>query len=168
MNGTTQKHHIDGMFVLLLFAVFACCVLAVLLTGAGSYRRLTERDQRAFDGRICAQYVASKVRACDAAGAVGVGAFDGPAAESGSTLFLRETVEGEAYVTRIYWYDGYVRELYAAAGETFSPEDGTEVLAAQALSFTLRDGLLTVTSTDRNGTEAALTLLLRCGGEAAS
>ena len=42
----------DGVFVLLLFCVFAVCVLSVLLTGAGAYRRLTERDRVSYDRQI--------------------------------------------------------------------------------------------------------------------
>ena len=41
------QHQMDGLIALLLFGVFAVCVLAVLLTGADAYRRLTERDRRA-------------------------------------------------------------------------------------------------------------------------
>ena len=56
-----QKHdhlfHQDGLAALLLFGIFAVCVLMVLLTGANAYRRLTERDQQAYQRRTCAQYL---------------------------------------------------------------------------------------------------------------
>lgn len=48
MKKQLGKHQMDGLLVLVLFSVFAGCVLSVLLTGAGAYRRLAERD----DGRI--------------------------------------------------------------------------------------------------------------------
>ena len=34
MREKRVKHHIDGLVALLLFGVFAACVLVVLLTGA--------------------------------------------------------------------------------------------------------------------------------------
>ena len=34
MRDKQIKHHIDGLVALLLFGVFAACVLVVLLTGA--------------------------------------------------------------------------------------------------------------------------------------
>ena len=43
------RHQIDGLIALLLFGVFSVCILAVLLTGADAYRRLTDRDQAALD-----------------------------------------------------------------------------------------------------------------------
>ena len=47
MKKHSIQHHIDTLAVLLLFGVFAVCVLSVLLTGADAYRRMTERDNRA-------------------------------------------------------------------------------------------------------------------------
>jgi hypothetical protein len=159
------QHHIDGVFVLLLFSVFAVCILLVLLTGARSYRALTARDSASFDKRTCVQYVAAKVRHADCADGVFVGSFDGTVGESGDTLFLRD---GDGYETRIYWYDGAVRELYAAQGESFSPEDGDEVLSAQSLSFSLHEGLLTVAAVDDAGTETTVSLALRSGSREAA
>jgi hypothetical protein len=162
------KHHIDGVFVLLLFGVFAACVLMVLLTGAGSYQRLTERDAHSYDQRICVQYLAARVRHADTTGGVFVGTFDGKPEEAGDTLFLAETLDGETYWTRIYYYDGYVRELFTAADGEFEPEDGDPVLTAQSLSFSLKDGLLTAETADADGEAAELTLALRSGEGAAS
>ena len=66
------KHHMDTLAALLLFGVFAVCVLAVLLTGADAYRRLTERDREASDRRPSVQYIATRGRQSDAAGGIGV------------------------------------------------------------------------------------------------
>lgn len=169
-----RQHHLDGLFVLALFGVFAGCVLAVLLTGAGSYRRLVARDAAAFSRRTAVQYIAAKVRQADAAAPDGrcgvfVGAFaagepsGGVSAGTGDTLFLEETVDGASYYTRIYYYDGYIRELYTAASAAAAPEDGEKVLDARALAFTLKDGLLSVTAAEESGGTAALSLELRSG-----
>ena len=60
MKKKTTQHHIDALAALLLFGVFAVCVLAVLLSGADAYQRLTRRDQNAFDRRTAAQYLATR------------------------------------------------------------------------------------------------------------
>jgi hypothetical protein len=160
-----RKTHIDGVFVLLLFGVFATCILTVLLLGVGSYRRLTERDARNFDRYTCLQYVAAKVRHADAAGDVFVGDFDGTPAAAGDTLFLSERADGEICWTRIYCCDGYIRELFTAAGGGFAPEDGEVVLEAQSLDFSLdpEGGLLHFDVTDADGSRSGLTLALRSG-----
>lgn len=60
MKRGTSQHHMDGLIALLLFGVFAACVLAVLLTGAGAYRRLVGRDRAAYERRTCVQYIATR------------------------------------------------------------------------------------------------------------
>ena len=72
MRGQAGQHHMNGLVILLLFGVFATCVLGVLLTGAGAYQRLTQRDRAAYERRICAQYIASRVRQGDVQGGVAV------------------------------------------------------------------------------------------------
>ena len=163
MERRMTKSHIDGVLVLLLTGVFAVCLLLVLLAGASSYRKLTERDAASYEQRIGCEYVAAKVRHADTADGVFVGDFSGSAAEEGDTLILTETMDGIAYWTRIYYYDGWVRELYGAKGDSFVPEDGEEVLQGQALHFTLCSGLLTVTNVDGSGDLSELSLSLRCG-----
>ena len=128
MKRFKSKHYMDVLLILLLFGVFAVSILAVLLSGAGAYRRLTERDDRAYDRRTAAQYVATRVRQADRAGGISVRTFEGCPA-----LILSEEIEGELYETRIYHYDGYIRELFVLAEDEFLPEDGEKVLPAGSL-----------------------------------
>ena len=145
-----------GLLVLLLLGVFSVCILLVLLLGAANYRNLIQRGDASFDRRTAMQYITTKVRQADAAGAVTVGTFQGQDA-----VELRETVDGETYLTRIYCYDGSLRELYAAETDTLSPADGETVLPAQALTAE-RDGqLLRLTLTEEDGTAIPFALALR-------
>ena len=125
------KHHIDGLIALLLFGVFAVCVLAVLLTGADAYRRLTQRDRAAYDRRTCVQYVATRVRQADALNGVSVEDFNGM-----PCLTLRDR---DDYVTRVYCDDGYLMELYCDADMEMEPEDGEQVIPASELDLSLED-----------------------------
>lgn len=160
-----RQHQMNGLLALLLFGVFAACILSVLLAGAGAYRRLTDRDSASYDARTAAQYLATRVRQADAAGQVFVASFDG---DSGSdTLFLTEDIGGTRYDTRVYCHDGYIRELFSAAGETLAPEDGEPVLEAQALTFGWTNGLLTAELTAPGGSTEQVILALRSREEAA-
>ncbi len=163
MNRKMQMHNIGGLFALLTFGVFAVCVLLVLMAGAQSYRDLTNRDEDSWNDRTCMQYIAARVRHADAAGSVFVGSFDGTPGENGDTLFLKETINGTNYCTRIYCYDGQLRELFTAEKDDFSPEDGTAVLEADQMSFALGNGLLTVSAVDAAGKSNAIVLSLRTG-----
>ena len=158
-----NDHSLNGLLALLLFGVFAACVLSVLLTGADAYQRLTERDRTSYESRTAAQYLATRVRQADRSGGVTVGIFGGCGA-----LELWEAVGDERYVTRVYCYDGWLRELFTDADGDFAPEDGEKVLEADSLTMTLSDsGLLTAELTAGGETERVC-LTLRSGGEEAA
>ncbi len=161
MRERVKQMDMGGLLALVLFAVFAVCVLSVLLTGADAYRGLTERDRAAYGQRTAAQYLATRVRQADRAGSVRVETFQGCDA-----LVYQEDVGGEAYLTRVYCYDGYLRELFTAAGADMAPEDGQQVLAAQALELRRTGGTIQAALTDAQGHTLQLTLALRSGEEA--
>ena len=104
MRKTGTKHYLDGLLSLLLFGIFAASILSVLLTGAGVYSRLTQRDQNAYDRRTSVQYLATKVRQASSGAQVSVGTFG-----EGDALLLSEEIDGEPYLTRIYCCDGWLR-----------------------------------------------------------
>ena len=155
------QHQLNGLMALLLFGVFAACVLAVLLTGANAYRRLTQRDQEAYLRRTCVQYLATRVRQADSRDCVSVEHFGGADA-----LVLTET-DG-SYATRIYCYDGWLMELYAAADADMEPQDGEKVLELSSLRLTLEDGALTADTVDTAGASGTLRMTLRSGEGAAA
>jgi len=156
MKMKENKRKADAVLVLLLFGVFAVCILSVLLTGADAYRRLAERDEMSYDRRIAGQYLTTRVRQADEMGGISGETFEGVDA-----LVLLEEIDGIEYETRVYCYDGYLRELFAEAGGEFLPGDGEQILKAQALSVQ-RDGqTLKAELTDPNGEVQELTLYLR-------
>lgn len=150
-----RTHRIEGLVALLIFCIFAVCVLMVLLTGAKEYRQLTQRDQAAYRRRTCAQYIATRVRQADYLGGIRVEPFG-----EGEALFLREN---DGYATRVYWYDGYLMELYAAGDAELSPQDGEKVMELSGLSLSLEDGLLTAELDHAGGISQTLRLCLRSG-----
>ena len=158
MRRFESKHHMDGLLILLLFGVFAVSILAVLLSGAGVYRRLAERDDHSYDRRTAVQYVATRVRQADQAGGVSVRTFEGCPA-----LILSEEIEGETYETRIYHYDGYIRELFTDVTGEFSPEDGEKIMKAEELLFSVENENLTVRIGYAEGESEQLVLHLRSG-----
>ena len=153
---------ISTLAALILLAVFAAGLLSVLLSGAGAYRRLSQRDRQAFDSRTCLQYVAVKVRQAQAPGSVFLSEFGG-----GDCLTLSEEIDGSEYLTRIYCYDGWLTELFAQAGADFSPGDGERLMPLNRLSLKLEGSLLQISMVDTAGLERDLLLSLR-GREGAS
>lgn len=163
MKNERKKSKITDLMALLVFSVFAVCVLAVLLTGADVYRKLVDRGDSCYDSRTAAQYVTTRVRQADQAGSIAVEDFGGVEA-----LVLREEINGKAYLTRVYCFDGFIRELFTGENGSFSPEDGEKLLEAEGLSFSLGENLLAASITLSDGTVRELTLYLRSGEGAAS
>ena len=162
MSMKKHGYHLEGLMALLLFGVFAVCLLIVLLTGADSYQGLTQRDRVSDNRRVCAQYLATRVRQSPAATA--------PAASDwrGDALLLSQSIDGQEYVTWIYVNGGYLMELFSAPDSGMAPEDGEKLMAAQALSVSLTDGLLELSVTPEQGAAVELVLSLRSGEGAGS
>lgn len=153
----------DSILALLLFAVFAVCILSVLLTGADSFRKLSARDQAGFDRRTAAQYIATRIHQSDKSDCIALEMFDGIPA-----LVCRETYDGEVYCTRVYFHEGFICELFSAAEAVLSPGDGERIMPVAGLTFEENGGLITARITDMTGAQSAVTLAVRSekGGEA--
>ena len=162
MKTTQQTRKTDALAVLILFTVFSACILSVLLTGAGVYRRLAQRDTDSFQQRTAAQYLTTRLRQADRLGGVAVTRFHGLDA-----LVLTEQIQGSEYETLIYCQDGYLWELFGAAGGDFAPQDGEKVLQAQQLLLRLDGRMLTALLTGPSGQSQQLRLLLRSQQEVA-
>ena len=162
MKERKSKHHIDGLAGILTFVIFAGCILSVLLSGAGVYKRLTARDGSAFERRSCAQYVAMKLRQTSSADCVSLLPFG-----EGDALCISESIGDKEYVTYVYCSDGWLRELFASGDQSFSPEAGEKLLETADMRLAMDKGLVTVCFTDLDGGESSISIALR-GGEGAA
>ncbi len=156
MKKTESRFQTEKILPLVLFAILAICAVLVLLTGAGVYKRLTERGQGAFKNRTVPLYIATKVRQADCAGAISLEHINGT-----DILRLEEQIDGKDYVTRIYCYEGVVRELFSAEDVPFDPAAGEKITEASEVRFFLEDGDLTVKVTREDKTVTEQTLILR-------
>lgn len=132
------------LLTLLVFGVFALCVAAVLLTGAKTYRNLTDRGSTAHERRVAVRYLTTRFHQ---APEVQVEDFGGVEA-----MTVREQIGSRTYLTRVYCYDGYLRELFSAENAAVDPEDGEKVLEAETLTFSREGNLLTANITLGDGT----------------
>jgi len=146
MKQQSNKHHVGGIAALLLFAVFAVGILSVLLGGAGAYRRLTARDSMLYEQRTCLQYLSTRLHQASDPKSIAVSRFG-----SSDALIIYDEIDGSLYQTSIYCHDGWLMELFTAAGGSFSPADGEKILPAQSLSLQQQNGLLRIFVTDSNG-----------------
>ena len=121
-----KKSNLGFLLVLLVFAVFMVSALLVLLSGADIVQGITQRDQKNYEQRTAVQYIATRVRQADQAGAVSV-----RTTEMGDSLILAEEIDGIRFETIVYCYDGYLREMFYASGLDAGAEFGEKILPAE-------------------------------------
>lgn len=144
-----KNHSIDVVFALALFCTFAVSVLMVLMMGASSYKSVTAAMNSNYEDRTGAGYLAEKIRHFDSRGGIAAGKFDG-----NDALLLRQNVDGTEYITYIYYYDGYIRELLTENNSGMTAEAGEKVIEASGFTTEQTDsGLLKVTCTMTDGSE---------------
>lgn len=155
MKQNINRSHIPTLAVLLVGAVFALCMMLVLLTGAEGYAALVRRGEEGCRQRTAAQYVSTRVRQAPSGSSIQVGVFHGI-----PTLEVRETLDGESCITRVYCHDGYLRELFTPEGGSFSPEDGEKLLPLSDLVLQISGDRLEAALYWEDGRQQALTLYL--------
>lgn len=130
-----RNHSIDVVFALALFCAFAASVLMVLMMGASSYRSVTDKMNADYQDRTGAGYIAEKLRHFDARGGIAAGQFDG-----NDALLLKQEIDGTEYITYIYYYDGYIRELLTENDSGMTAEAGEKVIEAAGFTAEQLDG----------------------------
>lgn len=156
-----RKNRLEGLIALLLFGVFAVCILIVLLTGANTYHRLTDSGREAYDRRTSVHYIATQIRKADCADCVSIVSFG-----DGNALSLAQNIDGESYVTLIYIFDGYLMELFCSGPDDMSPEDGEQVMPISALDVSMSENTVSISCLDDKNIFTSLDLSLRSGKEA--
>ena len=84
------------------------------------------------------------------------------AVESLSVVTMTEEIDGEAYATYIYHYDGALCELFSQRDYPFRPGDGTAICEVAGFGASIRDGLATVRMSDSAGRISTVRVALRC------
>ena len=159
MKEKPSSHTISGVFVFLLLGIFAVFSTVMVLLGARAYKGAAERAALHNDQRLAAAYVRSMARAGDEADFLRVEEADGL-----QTLTM-ETFDafGDSFITRVYVYDGMLRELYYDAVLPFQPELGEPVCAAEDMRAWINGKLLTV-SLKNGGVWTTVDTALRAAG----
>lgn len=143
-----RGHSVDTVLTLFLFGLFAGSLLTVLLLGARSYQQVVASMEEIYEGRTCLQYIATKVSHYSGQGAVEVTQFG-----EGDALALHETIDGCAYITYLYLYDGQMKELFCETDVELAPEAGFSIMEIRQFTVELlTDNLLYLTCTGSGGT----------------
>ena len=131
-----NRNRITQVLAIACLAVFALCVLLVLLTGADAYRKTVDSGEESYERRTALQYLTTRVHQAQT---VDIGIW-----EDREVLILGESIDAEQYTTRVYCYEGWLRELYAVPGAVLPPTAGEPILEAETFELKQEEDLLTV------------------------
>lgn len=107
-----QPHIVDVIFVLALFGLFALSAMALIITGSGIYQNTVNNMKSNYETRTSSSYVTEKVRQGNGFEEVEIAGTD--------ALAVKKEVAGTSYITYLYSYDGYLRELFISADKEFT------------------------------------------------
>ena len=145
-------------YALLLFAILLLSVLFLAGAGTGAYRVLVQAQTAHSTARANLSYVSARVRADDVRHMVRL--KEGP---QGAMLVLAEE---EGYETRIYLYDGALREEYALQTQPCSPQSADAVAPAERFEACALSPFLLEVTTELGTVRVAVRSGIETGGGA--
>ena len=108
------------IFILILFVIVAAISVTVISAGNAVYENISENIEDNYNSRVMFSYLATKIRQNNIAGNIYF--------EEKNGINLLVLADGD-YVTYIYCYGGYLRELYVETETEFEPGWGDEIVA---------------------------------------
>lgn len=117
------SHRIETAFILALFTMFAATAFLVVLIGAKQYQSTADSMNKNYEIRTAASYLEEKARSNDNSGSIYVTELMGLPA-----LAFQNVEDDITYITYIYYYDNYLRELFVSDSSVYSLESGQEII----------------------------------------
>lgn len=118
-----NRHVVDNLFVLTLFAVFAICAVFIIAFGANIYKKTVNNLEEHFNLTTSVAYIREKFRQNDSSNAFCVASFG-----DGNALLINTEVNDINYQTYIYKDSGYIKELSVKEGSNVAPKAGQNLL----------------------------------------
>ncbi|MEY8266366.1 DUF4860 domain-containing protein [Lachnospiraceae bacterium 64-25] len=141
MQENQQKHIIDTLFVIALFCLFALSAIFLITIGANIYGRTVNNMEDNFNSRTALAYITEKVRQSDNADSISAGTF-----QECPALVITSRIEDTEYLTYLYEYNGYIKEIMVRKGMALDPAIGQDIIAVSDFSLTpINDHLMNCT-----------------------
>jgi hypothetical protein len=149
---------VDTAAALILAGMFVLLSVGVLALGISVYNSANQASARNYSQRTALSYVANQIRLGDSRGGMEIRDLNGV-----SALALRSEIDGEAYVTLLYCYDGQLREMFTEDGLEQEPSSGVAIMPVREMGFAASGGSVHIAVTDAEGRREALVLTPRSG-----
>jgi hypothetical protein len=119
---------------MLLFVIFAVCMLVIIATAASTYSHINENFEQNFNTSASLRYVFNKIKSADNAEIT---------ADGGGL-----TLEYDGFDCVIYCADGGLYEKNVPSGGDSSPEGGSRIFDIDNMKITENDGFYSITMSE--------------------
>ncbi len=158
------RSKISDVFPILLFLVFTLSALGIVLASVQIYQKILVQAEDSYDTRTASAYLTEKFRNHDENGNIKIDKYMGLDA-----VLIEESVKEIPYVTYIYAYDGYLRELYIEKDKLSqcNEESGNKIIEMKNFDAEMiKDNLALVKLTDikDKSIETYLSIHSKAGG----
>lgn len=144
----TTNRKMDTVFVAALFVLFAMTACLLVLIGARQYHATAKAMNTNYEIRTASSYLTEKIHQNDCDAGIAIVDFAG-----GNALALTDDTD-RSYTTYIYYYDGYLRELFVGENAVYTPDSGQTIIPCKGFDLTLvRSGLILASVKDTSGTK---------------
>ena len=138
------------LVVLVLFGFFLIASALVTVSGANVYKSVSDGMEYNSTLRSSYAYLANRLRGNESAGAVLVGQLEGSdgyfgevvSGTEGDMLILTDDYGGDRYYTRVYVYDGWLRESFLWDMTEFHPQDGEKITQVESFYVWKEENLI--------------------------
>ena len=154
VRGRTKLVHM--ICVLVVICMFAVSAMVLVNVGAMIYKNITENNLETFRLRTSLSYVKTKINQFDERGRITVDKKDG-----NNILILSEDVEGVAYDTVVYFYEGKLLETLHEAGAEYKLSDGFTILNIEKFEIVKDGSMIKMVATDKHGKSETMYVKLR-------
>ena len=143
----------DTVIVMLLYFLFAVTAFILILIGIKQYNHTTKSINDNYQIRTTSSYITEKIRQHDGGFGISVTSINTSSGAPVSAIAFSEMIENKLYTTYIYFYDGYLRELFINNDSVYTIESGQPIVELQNFIVnTENNNSFSVLFTSTNGT----------------
>ncbi len=154
INIKQNKHTVDMLFTLSLFAVFAVTALLLVFFGTGVYETIAQDMESEFTSRTAISYLKKQLNQNNTVGSISTGELEGDS----EVLMIKETLPEGDFIRYIYLHDGHLCELFTKAEITPTKAAGQPLLEISSFDIEKVDGLYFFTVADKNDSIMSLAI----------
>lgn len=132
-----RKTRVASFFLIILFLFFSLANSFVIISGAKIYYNNSKKINELFNIRSCSAYLTQKIDEYDYENGIKISQLYDSSGTTTTALALCSRDTSPSYITYIYVYNGYLRELVITENSVFSLDAGQKIAIAKDFKISL-------------------------------